>query len=225
MSNLIKRVRLAFQRRLWIAYGRLLPWLYNSVSRYRYAGQAHRCLEIGPGNDRIEGFETLNITPERNVDYIGDASKRLPFKDNTFDTIYSSHTLEHIPWYHTEQALKEWTRVIKPNGRLEVWVPDGLKICKALVDSELYGENYSFKDGWYKFNPEKDPCKWASGRIFTYGDGSGNPNNPNWHRALFTPRYLMKLFKSVGLHDVRELRPEEVRGYHGWINLGMTGVK
>lgn len=185
-----------------------------------------RMLEIGPGNNRLPGFETMDITARREVDYVLDASKCLTFDDNTFELVYSSHVLEHIPWYKVEDTLREWVRILKPCGRLEIWVPDGLKICKALVDYELHGKNYIEKDGWYRYNPEKDPCKWAAGRLFTYGDGTGDARSPNWHRSIFTERYLRVLFEKVGLKNVRKLSNTEVRGYdHGWINLGMVGTK
>jgi len=205
------------------AWGKIIK---NRINLWKNARKSRRFLEIGPGNARLPGFETLDIIGGRNVDYVWDASKPLPFKDNTFDLIYASHVLEHIPWYKTEEVLKEWVRVLKPGGVLEVWVPDGLKICETLVKAEKEGVNLINKDGWYKFNPRKDPCVWAAGRIFTYGDGTGNPNHPNWHRAIFTPRYLKELFERVGLVDVRLLDRSEVRGYdHGWINLGMRGRK
>jgi SAM-dependent methyltransferase len=185
-----------------------------------------RRLEIGCGDRRIEGFETLNIISGSDVDYVCDASKPLPFNDNTFDIIYSSHILEHIPWYQTEVTLKEWVRILKSGGTLEIWVPDGLKICQTLITAELGVANLIENDGWYKFNPRKDPCVWASGRIFTYGDGTGKPDHPNWHRALFTARYLKELFELVGLINIKEMDHSEVRGYdHGWINLGMKGIK
>ncbi|MCE5209981.1 MAG: methyltransferase domain-containing protein [Deltaproteobacteria bacterium] len=185
-----------------------------------------RCLEIGCGEKRIEGFQTLNIIAGPNVDYVSDASKPLPFDNNTFDIIYSSHALEHIPWYQTEEALIEWVRILKPKGVLEIWVPNGLKICQALITAELGVANITNLDGWYKFNPRKDPCVWAAGRIFTYGDGTGNPDNPNWHRAIFTPRYLKEIFGRIGLLNIKEMDHTEVRGYdHGWINLGIKGTK
>jgi SAM-dependent methyltransferase len=185
-----------------------------------------RYLEIGSSDGRIEAFETLDITGGPNVDYACDASKPLPFADGTFDLIYSSHVLEHIPWYFTERTLKEWVRILKPGGVLEVWVPDGLKICETLVRAEREGVSYIDKDGWYKFNPRKDPCVWAAGRIFTYGDGPGNPNHPNWHWAIFTPRYLKELFTGAGLVDIKEMSRSEVRGYdHGWINMGVKRTK
>jgi len=185
-----------------------------------------RYLEIGPGDERIEGFETLNIFNGPNVDYVYDASKALPFEDNTFDLIYASHILEHVVWYHTEATLEEWVRILKSGGILEVWVPDGLKICQTLIKAELNGVNNTAKDGWYKFNPRNDPYIWANGRIFTYGDGTGNPNHPNWHRAIFTSGYLKELFERVGLINIKEMDRSEVRGYdHGWINLGVKGTK
>jgi hypothetical protein len=43
---------------------------------------------------------------------------------------------------------------------------------------------------------------------------------------MFTPRYLRLLFEKAGLTDIRQLNPQDVRGYdHGWINLGMIGTK
>lgn len=187
---------------------------------------ATRRLEIGPGDHRIPGFETLNIVDGPEVDYVCDAAEPLRFVDGTFDLIYCSHILEHIPWYKTEKVLRDWTRVLKPGGTLEVWVPDGLKICQAFVDAEARGENYIDEDGWYYLNPSRDPCVWASGRIFTYGDGTGKTCHPNWHRAIFSPRYLGDLLRRAGLHSVREMNRSEVRGYdHAWINLGMCGTK
>ena len=198
----------------------------NKIKLLKNSSYSNRCLEIGPGLERIPGFETLDIKPSSNVDYVFDCTKKLPFKDQTFKIIYASHVLEHIPWYQLEKVLKEWLRILKPGGCLELWVPDAVKICKAFVDAELNNNNYIDMDGWYKFNPDKDPCMWASGRIFTYGDGTGDPNNPNWHRALLSSRYLTSLMHKVGLSDIRKLDHKDIRADdHGWINLGMKGTK
>ena len=87
-----------------------------------------RSLEIGPGIERFDGFETLDIRPRRNVDYVFDCAKKLPFRSHTFEIIYASHVLEHIPWYLVEQTIVEWVRVLKNGGNLEIWVPDAVKI-------------------------------------------------------------------------------------------------
>lgn len=184
-----------------------------------------RKLEIGPGTSRINGFETLNIINSNSTDYILDASMKLPFTSNTFEIVYASHILEHIPWYKTRDVLVEWKRIIKPEGWIEIWVPDGLKIAKAFVEAEK-GNDYLHEDGWFKFNNSHDPCLWASGRIFTYGDGLGETNHPNWHRAIFSERYLIDVLAEIGFNNVTVMTGNEVRGYdHKWINLGVKGQK
>jgi SAM-dependent methyltransferase len=186
----------------------------------------HRKLEIGPGPERIAGFETLNVVPASNVDYLWNAAKRLPFRTGAFEVVYASHILEHIPWYKTEEVLAEWARIVKPGGRLEIWVPDGLKICKAFVDAEERTSRDYEQDGWYRFNEQKDPCRWASGRIFSYGDGVGTLGHPNWHLAVFSYRYLEQALKAAGCRSVEPLQSSQVRGHdHGWINLGVAGIK
>ena len=192
----------------------------------RLKGSCDRKLEIGPGPQRIPGFETVNITSGSDIDYICDATKRMPFEDDAFELIYASHILEHIAWYKTAEVLREWVRILRPGGWLEIWVPDGLKICKAFVDAEYFGTDPFENDPWTRFNEERDPCKWASGRIFTYGDGTGGVNDPNWHHSVFSRRYLHKVMEQAGLASIVEMKKNEIRGYdHGWINLGMKGMK
>lgn len=191
------------------------------------ASKPVRRLEIGPGPRRIPGFETLNVVGGYQVDYIGDATKKLNFPGETFDTIYASHIVEHIPWYAVERVLKDWVAALKPGGVLEVWLPDGLKIAKAFVEAETQGSDSFKEESWWVFNDDQDPCVWANGRIFSYGDGSGdNVGHYNWHHGLYSERYLRNLFERAGLEQVRVMDRSEVRGHdHGWINLGVCGQK
>lgn len=191
------------------------------------AKKSERWLEVGPGTKRIEKFETLNIINSPETDYIQDFTKgKTPFSDNSFDLIYCSHVLEHFPWYTIDEALKEFYRILKPGGVIEIWVPDGYKICKVLVDFEEKEIDQTSLDGWYRFNEEKDPVKWTSGRIFTYGDGTGSLCHHNWHRGLFTEKYLFRILHKIGFKSIETMSNEEVRGYdHGWINLGVKASK
>jgi len=45
----------------------------------------------------------------------------LPFKDNTLDYVISRHVLEHMNW---KIALLEWIRCLKPNGIMNLVVPN-----------------------------------------------------------------------------------------------------
>jgi SAM-dependent methyltransferase len=48
--------------------------------------------------------------------------RALPFRDASFDAIYSMGTIEHFD--ETEQAVREMVRVLKPGGRAIVGVPN-----------------------------------------------------------------------------------------------------
>lgn len=186
-----------------------------------------RKLEIGCSGFRIDGFETLSIMGSHRIDYVLDASKKLPFSDNSFDVIYASHVLEHVPWFQIQSTLKEWVRILKHDGILEIWVPNALLICESVINAETFNRSDAVElDNWYKFNPDHDPFVWANGRVFSYGDGDGSSISYNWHRSLFTPNSLKKNLKKAGLENICIMERTRVRGMdHGWINLGVEGKK
>ena len=210
----------------WIFTGLYGPLMTN-INLYRNMKKPIRHLDLGfDWRHPIPGFETLSIFQTPNTDYVMDASKQMRFKDNTFDIVYASHVLEHIPWYQVKWVLQEWTRILKPGGRLEVWVPDGYKICSALINYEDNGTDVTAKDGYYECVENNDPRLWVNLRIYAHGDGKGDLRNANWHRTLFTESLLKDMFKSSGLSSIESLSNEQVRGRdHGWINLGCGGVK
>lgn len=187
----------------------------------------HRQLEIGPGMTPLPGFETLNVRYSRGVTYVGNASGRLGFPDDTFDEIFASHVLEHIPWYKAETVLSEWLRVLKPGGRLTIWVPDGYKIAKAWVDFEDKSDASGMRrDGWYKFNEKESVVKWANGRLFSYGDGVGTLGHPNWHLAVFSESYLHDILNDLGFSSITTLSANDRLGKgHGWVEIGVSGRK
>lgn len=205
-------------------------FLYRvSIQNYllwKYKKKTKRFLEIGPGDTRIPDFETVNLIKNNVTDFVGDVYKRLPFADNTFDIIYASHVLEHAPWYMLDSIIQEWRRILKINGSLEIWVPDGLKIAEAFVNAEKNGASEWRKDNWYRFNDKQDPSVWFAARMFSYGDGSGARGHRNWHRAAFSPRLLQDVLIRNDFKNITQLTHSDCRGFdHGWINLGFRGEK
>ena len=169
-------------------------------------------LEIGPGTHPTN-------REWHTMDMVGSPTIRhdvrilpLPLASDSYDLIYMSHILEHIPWFQTVDFLKEIHRVLRPNGITEIWVPDFGKIVQAYLTKKP-------GDTWFKFNPGKDAMTWINGRIFTYG-----PGEENWHRAVFDFDSLKGVLLSAGFKSTARLK--RPRGYdHGAINLGVAGSK
>jgi len=201
-------------------------YFFEFIVRIKNSIKKERFLEIGPGENRIPNFETLNVYKTVTTDYIGNATKKIPFKNETFNLIYASHVLEHVPWYQLNNVISEWARVLKRGGGIEIWVPDGLKIMSAYVNAEKSNSLEFYKDGWFRYNKDKDPLVWVSGRVFSYGDGMGTLGHYNWHHSLFSQRFLFDLLKTNGFDHIVIMDNKECRGYdHGWINLGVRALK
>lgn len=183
-----------------------------------------RFLDIGPGNTRIPGFVTVDVVRGPGIDYVCDASGRLPFADNTFDIVHSSHCIEHISWINVEDTLKEWARVVKPGGSLEIWTVNGYKVMKAVVEYEETGVWTGPGIGSWRAEWTKgDPYKWSAGRLFCYKKGK---TDAYLHKSLMTPKYLTACFEAAGLQNIRSMDESEIRGKrHPWINMGISGVK
>ncbi len=73
---------------------------------------------IGVDNCADTAMFNIPIKPDVHVD---DCSKLSLFGSASVDFVFSSHLLEHIADYRS--ALKEWWRVIKPNGFLILYLP------------------------------------------------------------------------------------------------------
>lgn len=71
-----------------------------------------------------------------NVDLVPCSAENLPFEDGSFDLVYSSHVLEHIP--DKEKALKEIYRVLKKGGLHFCVVPTRAEKCYAFVNFYTY---------------------------------------------------------------------------------------
>lgn len=173
-----------------------------------------RKLEIGPGPKKISPEWTtigdFGIAVDRRCVWGNDA---IPFEDNTFDEIYSSHCLEHVPWMQVDYALLECFRVLKPGGSIEIHVPDFEYLVKCYLERRV-------GDSWLKYNNTDSPTKWVSSRVFSYGPGFSN-----FHKSCFDFEELSRVLKLAGFSDIERVSGSLADRLHGKINLGIKGVK
>lgn len=168
-------------------------------------------LEIG--SDRIrthygEDWHTMDVMPTADIKH--DLSKfPYPINDCSYTYIYMSHVLEHISWEYTDKVMKELYRILRFDGKLEIHVPDLGKLIKGYLKKEI-------PEAWSYANSEHNYMKWFNGRMFSYGGVE------NQHKSCFNFNYLKECFENAGFKDVKRIYKNN---NHGYINLGMEGVK
>ena len=83
-------------------------------------------LNIGAGSDapQLEGYIPIDRKNGQ------EAYPLAGWADASVDEVYASHVLEHFESSKIQSVLDEWTRVLKPGGRLRVAVPD-FRWCAA----------------------------------------------------------------------------------------------
>ena len=80
-------------------------------------------LDIGCGERKKKGCIGLDLRKTSSVNVVADA-RMLPFRDEAFDYIYSSHLLEHFSHREVKNVLVEWVRVLKTGETIEIRCPD-----------------------------------------------------------------------------------------------------
>ncbi len=84
-------------------------------------------LQIGSGGNPQANFENIDFYENKfwKTRHIGhDLRYPLPFADNSFEGVYSEHTLEHLGPHIAQQLLAEIARVTKPGGIFRCSVPN-----------------------------------------------------------------------------------------------------
>ena len=99
-------------------------------------------LNLGCGSRYLDGWTNLDIAPVSPHVQACDLLSGIPFPDNTFEFVYHSHLLEHIPRSRVADIMKESCRVLKPGCFIRVVVPDLESIARLYLqylDESLQG--------------------------------------------------------------------------------------
>jgi SAM-dependent methyltransferase len=92
-------------------------------------------LNIGCGTRFHPAWSNIDLAPcDRSVRAC-DLRQGLPFPDRSFDVVYHSHVLEHLPRAAAIPFLSDVARVLRPQGMLRVVVPDLERIARLYLES------------------------------------------------------------------------------------------
>jgi len=114
-----------------------------------------KVLDICGGiNPLSKDYINVDVLDHPNVDIVSDLQYPLPFEDSEISKIISVATLEHFGILDINKILKEFNRILKTNGKLEIGVPSLDKIlayysvhgCDEMVIRYLHGAQKDNQD-------------------------------------------------------------------------------
>ena len=180
------------------------------------APQGHPAWDVNPTGDKLiadlgsgpvspyfhEGKTvSFDIREEVKPSVICDL-RRIPVPDQTFDIVFSSHTLEHFGWVNLQPVLKEWSRILKVGGELRLVVPNLQWAAERISKDKMIPEDF-----WVLYG-EQDYTK-------------------NFHATGFTPSVLKSLVESLGFYEdieINEGNPKGPPNPESW-NLQLRAIK
>jgi len=181
------------------------------MKRFLHVGCGHPGSAVLPAGFRTGEWEEvrLDIDPETKPDVIASITNLEMFEDGTFDALFSHHNLEHLYPHEATVALKEFSRVLKPDGLLVVATPDLQGVAELIAADNISEPAYISPAG---------PIH-ALDIVYGYRPSLAGGNLYMAHRNGFTIKSIMADIMKAGFAQVRALRGS----YSLWA-LGYKGV-
>jgi predicted SAM-dependent methyltransferase len=184
--------------------------------------------------DYIDNPEKIGLRTDIPVDINFDLSsfKNLPFEDNRFEGVYTSHCLEHLTDKNVNFVISEVFRVLKTGGVFRITVPDISKYFDAYDRKDLHFFNWIrnkmpyLYDSWlrfitrefagnvvddfsdieleqkYKTLGRKNYCDYF-GKLSNENTDK-NRNIPDIHKSYWDIEKMGNAFKNVGFKNTYE---------------------
>lgn len=110
--------------------------------------------------------------------------RSIPEPDEKYDIVHARHTLEHFSYEEARPILREWLRILKVGGKMEVSVPNLAFAAREILKAD---EDPNYSPGVYPLYQ-------------IYGRQLGNAGE--LHRNGFTLKSLESILQMEGLENV-----------------------
>jgi predicted SAM-dependent methyltransferase len=109
----------------------------HSTIRKRVASARPIYLNLGSGPRGIADPCWINIDGyrDKNVQFLLDFTRPLPFADQSLDGIFCEHVFEHFTQEDGERLACELRRCLRPRGVARIIVPDAERVMRAYFDA------------------------------------------------------------------------------------------
>lgn len=91
-------------------------------------------LNLGCGFDIRAGYVNVDANDEHHPDLVSDVANLSALADGVASEALAQDVLEHLPRAKASTALREWNRVLQPEGQLVVRVPSIVHLLRLLED-------------------------------------------------------------------------------------------
>ena len=178
-------------------------------------------LHLGSGARILQGWLNLDLKPRDGV-IQADLTKRLKYKDNSVDMIYTEHFLEHISEVEGFRLLGECYRVLKKGGVLRIVTPDIVQYVDVYRNWDKAGKDgFDTKEQWLNYAMIGETL--YSGKKLLCKQGKYGAHG---HQFIYSTEDLRRKSETLGFSDFRTCKYHEsssraLRGLeiHGKDNL------
>lgn len=112
------------------------------IRKFLRGMQEPKFLNLGSGPRGIDDGHWVNIDgfPDKNVHFLLDFNRGLPFPDQTFSGVFCEHVVEHFTLADGEALAREVHRVLRPGGVFRIIVPDAEWVLRSYFDGTIVGQ-------------------------------------------------------------------------------------
>jgi predicted SAM-dependent methyltransferase len=147
-----------------------------------------RHLHVGCGPKYLPGFLNIDANPFAKIDLWLDVRCGLPFPNESVDSVYSTHMIEHFYPDELQKLLAECLRVLKPGAGIRLIVPSLQGAILAYQENRL--------DWFYDSYPRHFDSVGGRFSNFVFCDGQ--------HRSALDFTYLDEELRKAGFREVEQ---------------------